>query len=195
MGGSIFQDRNEFPIYQMLHFKQSNASPNLIQRFVSKLIQSPILNKPEPNSQGAGLLTSEDYHGDDDQGVATAFAQSESNALIRPKYVRRQDHSGEYMAGGEGRGKSGGGGEGQELSFWIRVGVAISRLLEGEGAVFALCRKCRRTNKGKVRLCVDGLSCMCVCARNSRVAVWAPLTSPRIRRTNRNASLLSRWRC
>lgn len=65
---------------------------------------------------------------------------------MRPKYVRRQDLlSGDYAAG-----EGGEGGEGQELGMWIRVGVAISRLLEGKGAVCALCRKCRMTKKGKV---------------------------------------------
>ena len=92
-------------------------------------------------SDWQGLLS-----GDNGEGVATAFAQSESTALVRPKYVRREEmFSGDFAAG-----EGGEGGEGQELGVWIRVGVAISRLLEGKGALCALCRRCRKNKKGKV---------------------------------------------
>lgn len=94
--------------------------------------------------------------------MAATFAQGESNALVRPKYVRRQDLlSGDYVAGERGE-----SGDGQELGVWTRAGVAISRLLEGKGAVFALCRKCRKTKKGQVR--EDGRAkCKQVCTKHT----------------------------
>ncbi|CAM9325405.1 unnamed protein product, partial [Ectocarpus sp. 12 AP-2014] len=107
-------------------------------------------------NEGAGLLHNETYDGDGDEGVGAAFAQSEEKALVRPKYVRKQQ--GDYAAAGAAGdvGREGGAG-GQEVGVWITAGVALSRFLDGKGSLGVLCRKCRRRKKiGAFEGDVDG---------------------------------------
>lgn len=69
------------------------------------------------------------------------FAQVDGPTIVRPKYVRRR----------LGPGEAEGGDDGSELGLWVTVGVAISRLISGEGLACALCRRFRRKQRSKVK--------------------------------------------
>lgn len=87
-------------------------------------------------------MGSDDYHGrDDNDGVTTALAQTDLRAVVRPKYVRP-------AASWEG-------GDGGQLGFWVKLGVSVSRLMSGEGAACALCRRFRRRKKRPSKVCLS----------------------------------------
>lgn len=90
------------------------------------------------------MATSDKFGGDEEDESASATAQTKARAM-RPKYVRRQHREGF------------GGGGGEELSLWVRVGVVISRLISRAGAPCSLCGRGGRKGGVTVRGSNDGL--------------------------------------
>lgn len=92
---------------------------------------------------GRGPLTFvQDDGSDGDEGAAAQDALAKRRLVVRPKYVR---------------GPVGGANGGTELGFWVRVGVAISRTMSGEGMACAVCRFVKGRSRSKVRVILQSV--------------------------------------